>query len=165
MAPARRQRFLDHYAQHLLDDSRAFDGVETLLEALQGHGLPWGIVTNKPEFLTLPLVDALGWNRRAKFVISGDTLPLRKPDPAPVLLACELAGVPPGLAVMVGDDPRDLEAGEAAGTHVALAGYGYGAREVLDSSRPRGHVIDSPLDLLDLLGLTRASQESRQTFP
>jgi phosphoglycolate phosphatase-like HAD superfamily hydrolase len=83
-------------------------------------------------------------------VICGDTLSQRKPHPAPVLLACELAGVAPGCAIMVGDDPRDLDAGEAAGTLTALAAYGYGAVEVMDSGRVLQYVLDAPSDLLSL---------------
>lgn len=157
----RRQRLLDHYARHLCEGTRSFDGVELLLEALQAQGIPWGIVTNKPEFLTLPLVEAIGWSRRACFVISGDTLAQRKPHPAPLLLACELAGVAPAQAVMVGDDPRDLIAGAAAGTQTTLAAYGYGAREVLDSDLAPDHVIETPIDLLAWMGLCATAPGDR----
>lgn len=159
---SRRQRFLEHYARHLHEHTRAFEGVEQVLDTLQANGLPWGIVTNKPEFLTLPLVDFMGWRDRAGFVICGDTLPQRKPDPAPLLLACELCGVHPRHAVMVGDDPRDLDAGESAGVRIALAGYGYGAGEVLDSGRVPACVIDAPLDLLALVGLRARVRGSGQ---
>ncbi len=124
-----------------------------MLERLEGNGIPWGIVTNKPEYLAAPIIDAMGWRNRAVCLIGGDTLQRNKPDPAPVLLACELAGVAPGQALMVGDDPRDLEAGEAAGTHVALAAYGYGAQEVLESGRPVPNMVDHPSDVLVLAGL------------
>lgn len=149
----RRQRFLAHYQAHLHEFTAPFEGIEALLEALQLRGIPWGVVTNKPEYLTFPIIAAIGWQRRAACVICGDTLARNKPDPAPVLMACELLGVPPGQAIMVGDDPRDLDAGEAAGTHTALAAYGYGAGEVLDSGRALQHIFEHPSDILNLDGM------------
>lgn len=147
-----RERFLAHYADHLLDHTTAFDGVDELLAGLDERRLPWGVVTNKPAFLTDPIVAALGWRARAAFVVSGDTLTVSKPDPAPVRLACERAGVSPAEALMVGDDPRDLEAGRAAGARSVLAAYGYGAAEVLGSGQPVPLSVDKPLDVLGLLG-------------
>lgn len=153
----RRTLFLDHYARNLHSGTRPFDGVEDLLAVLESRAIPWGVVTNKPEFLTHPLIAAIGWRQRAGCVICGDTLPRRKPDPAPVLLGCELLGVEPSAAVMVGDDPRDLEASEAAGTMTALAAYGYGAADIIASGRTVQFLIDKPQDLLALDGLGRAS--------
>ena len=150
----RRQQFLDHYAKHLLVDTRPFDGVNDLLASLEQRAIPWAVVTNKPEFLTLPLLDQLGWLRRAACVVAGDTLPQSKPHPAPVQLACELVGALPGETLMVGDDPRDLEAGRAAGSHPVLADYGYGAGDVIGSLRADSLVIDTPGDLLGLLDLS-----------
>jgi len=152
----RRARFLDHYAKHLVEHTRSFEGVDVVLGELEARAIPWGIVTNKPEFLTLPLVEAIGWRHRVQFVICGDTLAQRKPHPAPVLMACQLSGVIPEHAMMVGDDPRDLDAGEAAGTRTALAAYGYGAIEVLDTGRTLQHVFEAPGDLLTLLGICTA---------
>lgn len=146
-----RRRFLAHYERNSLVDTKPFDGVERILGALEAQGIAWGIVTNKPEFLTLPIVDALGWASRAACVVCGDTLAVSKPDPAPVLLACERAGAQPSASLMVGDDPRDLEAGEAAGARSVLAAYGYGAQEVLDAGRAVHAVIARPEDLLACL--------------
>jgi len=146
-----RQRFLDYYADHLMKETALFSGVDRLLEALDRRAVPWAIVTNKPEFLTLPIVKALGWGARAGAVVCGDTLPVAKPDPAPVRLACELLGVAPGQALMVGDDTRDLEAGEAAGAIPVLAAYGYGAAEALDTNGPVAHQIHNAEELLALL--------------
>lgn len=147
----RRTRFLDWYARHLFDDSRPFPGIEALLEAIESRGLPWGVVTNKPTFLTEPLLEKIGWQRRAAAVVCGDTLAVSKPDPAPVRVASERIGVPVDRAAMVGDDPRDLDAAEAAGALPVLAAYGYGAEEVLASDRAVVARIDQPRDLLTLL--------------
>jgi len=155
-----RKAFLDHYAEHSLVHTRAFDGVDVLLAALDEAAIAWGVVTNKPEFLTLPIVEALGWSARAACVVCGDTLPVSKPDPAPVRLACERAGVEPTRALMVGDDLRDLEAGEAAGARAVLAAYGYGAGEALAADRPTPTRIDHPGQLLGLLDEAAARAES-----
>ncbi|MEO6800058.1 MAG: HAD hydrolase-like protein, partial [Rhodanobacter sp.] len=86
-------RYLRLYQQVMARQTRAFEGVDDLLTRLEARGLRWGIVTNKAAFLTDELVRRVGWASRASAVISGDTLTVKKPDPAPVLLACERAGV------------------------------------------------------------------------
>jgi phosphoglycolate phosphatase len=96
-----------------------------LLDALEGRGLRWGVVTNKPAGLTLPLLEGLGLRARAATVVSGDTLPQRKPDPAPMLLACREAGCTPAACVYVGDAERDIQAGRAAGMATLVALFGY----------------------------------------
>src|SRR6185437_4535340 len=91
----RMPRYLDIYADIMARHTRPFDGIEPLLAALEAAELCWGIVTNKPGFLTEELIKRIDWDLRASAVVCGDTLPVKKPDPAPVLLACEHAGVEP----------------------------------------------------------------------
>ncbi len=117
--------YLERYAQDVCAESTLFDGLPSLLEKLESSGVPWGIVTNKPEQLTHPLIAALGLADRIACTISGDTLPVRKPDPAPVLLACDLVGVDAHRSIYVGDADRDIEAGRQAGTATIAAAYGY----------------------------------------
>jgi phosphoglycolate phosphatase len=117
--------FLERYAEVVCQDSQIFAGVDGLLEALEEADRPWGVVTNKPEYLTTPLLEALGLAARCACVVGGDTLSVRKPDPAPLLLACDMAGVEPHRTVYVGDALRDIEAGLAAGMATVAAGYGY----------------------------------------
>ena len=145
-----RQRFLDWYERNMLRATQPFQGVEGLLDELDRRAIPWAVVTNKPEFLTLPLLAQLGWKGRAGCVICGDTLTTAKPHPAPVLLACELLGVEPAAAIMVGDDPRDMEAAEAAGTTPVLMSYGYGVQAALTAALPPAHVLDQPAEILRL---------------
>lgn len=149
----RRQHFLDYYGKHSLVGTMAFDGVEELLGTLESQGLPWGIVTNKPEYLTHPVLKGFEWNVRAACVVCGDTLPRAKPFPDPVLLACERLGVEPETALMVGDDPRDLDAAEAAGAQPVLAAYGYGAEHVFATDRKLVHVAQTPQDVLAMAGI------------
>ena len=119
------QEFLDRYEQSVCIDSTLFPGMTELLDLLDSHGRPWGVVTNKPERMTEPLLDALGLSKRMSCAVSGDTLPQRKPHPAPLLLACERTGVTPGCSIFVGDDARDILAGRAAGMTTIAAAYGY----------------------------------------
>ncbi|MHA6204188.1 HAD family hydrolase [Dyella soli] len=139
-------RYLVLYQALMAEQTRAFDGVDELLATIEERGLGWGIVTNKPGFLTDELVQRIGWGHRAAAVVSGDTLPVKKPDPAPVLLACERAGLEPARCLFVGDDRRDVLAGHAAGLYTVAVRWGY-----LDGGDPdqwgADLVIDHPADL------------------
>jgi phosphoglycolate phosphatase len=112
--------------------THAFPGVEALLDKLEAREVRWGVVSNKASHLVALVLGALGYDQRVNAVVGGDTLPQRKPDPAPVRHACELAGVMPGQCVFVGDDPRDIEAGREAGLYTVAAAWGY-----LDGADPR----------------------------
>jgi len=122
---ALRRRFLELYAANLAIGTRLFPGFEDVLERLESRGLPWGIVTNKPGWLTDPLLAALGLDRRAACAVSGDTVAERKPHPLPLLHAARLVGVEPERCVYVGDAERDIQAGRAAGMTTVVAAYGY----------------------------------------
>ena len=122
---AMRQEFLDIYEQNVCRETRLFDGMSELLEALEQRGLRWGIVTNKAERFTLPLIEGLGLTQRAACIVGGDTTPHLKPHPASLLLASERIALPPADCLYVGDDERDMLAGRAAGMPVAAAVYGY----------------------------------------
>lgn len=120
-----REEYLDRYEASVCVHSTIFAGIEPLLSQFDDHGLPWGIVTNKPARMTRPLLAALGLDTRIACQISGDTIPERKPHPAPLLLACDQTGVAPTRSVYVGDAARDIEAGQAAGMYTIAAAYGY----------------------------------------
>lgn len=120
-----RTDYLDRYVMSVCEESTLFSGLADLLDLLDGADIPWGVVTNKPTRMTDPLMDALGLLNRATCTISGDTIPQRKPDPAPLLLAAEKTGILPGRTTYVGDALRDIEAGNAAGMFTIAAGYGY----------------------------------------
>ena len=120
-----RGRFLACYEAGLCRDSRLFPGIPEVLAALDEAGVPWGIVTNKPGWLTEPLLGALGLGGRAGTVISGDTLPYAKPHPLPLLHAARELDVDAVRCAYVGDNIRDIEAGRAAGMHTVAATWGY----------------------------------------
>ena len=117
--------YIERYADRLCEDSTVFAGLDVLLDSLDLAGCPWGVVTNKPERLTNPLLEQLGLANRSVCAISGDTLAVRKPEPAPLLLGCDIAGVEPHRTIYVGDAARDIEAGLRAGAATVAASYGY----------------------------------------
>jgi 2-phosphoglycolate phosphatase len=143
-----RQRFLQHYRAVVADNSRLFDGLENVLENLEARAIPWGIVTNKPEWLTHPLLEQLGLATRSAVVIGGDTLAQRKPHPRPLLEAARRIGIDSRQCIYVGDDERDIVAGKAAQMKTLVAAYGYiEDADAIDSWNADG-VIDQPSDLL-----------------
>ncbi len=117
--------YVERYAERLCEESSVFDGLDALLDSLDAAGCPWGVVTNKPEHLTNPLLEQLGLTSRIACAVSGDTLPVRKPEPEPLLLGCDIAGIEVHRSIYVGDAARDIEAGLRAGAATIAAGYGY----------------------------------------
>ena len=148
---SRRARFLDHYAENLYRESSLYEGVSELIDFLNISGIPWGIVTNKTEALTLPILEAAHLKTTISCVVCGDTLRRSKPDPAPVSLACSILNVPPENTLVVGDDSRDLAAGKAAGTQTAAVHYGYGSSELDEQLVAGSFQIHHPSDLITLV--------------
>jgi N-acetyl-D-muramate 6-phosphate phosphatase len=148
-----RLRFLDLYAENLVVGTQLFPGIEELLQTFEAAGLPWGVVTNKPAWLTDPLLAALGLTVRACCVVSGDTVAERKPHPLPLLHAAGLARVAPEHCVYVGDAERDIVAGRAAGMQTVVAAYGYlSAEDTPEQWGPTG-IVNAPHEISDWLAL------------
>lgn len=145
-----RDRFLAIYADSCAREARLFDGFADVLDELRASGLHIGIVTNKLERFAAPLLRALDVWPDADCLITPDLLRLPKPDPEGVLLACARLGVAPAASVFVGDDPRDIAAGQAAGTRTVVAGYGYIAPGEDVAAWGADACIDSPAGLLAL---------------
>jgi phosphoglycolate phosphatase len=152
---ALRLRFLNHYRAALSVHTRLFPGFAAVLDTLEAHDLPWGVITNKAGWLTEPLLDALGLRTRAACVVSGDTLKVRKPRPEPLLLAAERIGVAPADCVYVGDALRDVQAALAAGMVPLGARYGYLNDSEQPDSWPVAGWLEEPHDLLPWLQLRR----------
>jgi len=141
-----RQRFLQHYYEIVADNSRLFPGFDAILETLASKDIAWGIVTNKPEWLTTPLLEQL--NIDSPVVICGDTFEKRKPHPMPLLKAAEKLAVSCQNCIYVGDDERDVIAGNAANMKTIIAAYGYITDATkLDNWQADG-IIQQPLNLL-----------------
>ncbi len=149
-------RFLDLYAEAIAVHASTFPGIDEVLAALEARDIRWGIVTNKPGRLARALLSALALDRRCAVLVSGDCLAQRKPDPEPILHACRVIEVDPRQTIYVGDDARDIEAGQRAGTITIAAAWGY-----LDGENPdtwsADLVVSTPVALLSALNLKRVA--------
>lgn len=146
---ALRIEFLDRYAAALAVKTSLFDGVATLLENLQQAGIRWGVVTNKAARFTDLLVPQISL-QAASCVISGDTTPHAKPHPAPLLEAAHRLNLAPQTCWYVGDDLRDIQAGQAAGMPTVAAAWGYCGR-TQPVSWQADALAETPLHILELL--------------
>jgi len=149
-----RQALLHYYQDNIHNKTRLFPGMERVIEQLEQHGIRWGIVTNKPSWLTDPLMEGLGLASRAACIVSGDTTANKKPHAEPILHACSLAGGhSPDECLYVGDAQRDIESGRNAGTATLVARFGYlGPDDNPDAWQADGS-IDQPEQILDWLKL------------
>jgi 2-phosphoglycolate phosphatase len=146
-----KEEFFVNYESCMTQRTQAFEGVPLLIQAIVQAGLKWGVVTNKSARFTLPLTSAMPLFDTAQAIVSGDTTPYSKPHPAPLFEAAFRLGVVPRRCVYVGDDERDIVAGQAAGMPTVAAVYGY-----LGSVGEIAHwnataTINSPSALLNLL--------------
>ena len=134
---ALRARYLELYETCMFEQTRAFDGIDQILRYCGQHDLAWGIVTNKPRYLTDKILRHLGYWPQASAIIAGDDLPQRKPHPAPLLKAAELSNIDAAACCYIGDAERDIRAGKNAGMRTITArwrvtrasGRRYSARE------------------------------------
>lgn len=144
-----KQRFLDIYLNNIGSNTHYFAGIETLLNTLEKSGIKWGIVTNKPHFLTQALLDKLDITKRANVVVSGDTLSVSKPSPLPILFACEQINIAPHDCYYVGDAQRDIMAGKASGMLATfMAMYGYLGPQDKPLEWKADHYIQHPNEIL-----------------
>ena len=122
---AHRQRFLDLYGEDIAVETDLFEGMNPLLEQLESLDIPWGIVTNKPRWLSESLLKALNLTDRCAVLVCPEDVSKTKPDPEPMYLAAKQIDVRPEDCIYVGDHPRDIDAGRNAHMYTILAGYGY----------------------------------------
>jgi len=146
-----RLRFLALYEENLCVDTRVFDGMATLLDALERRDLRWGIVTNKAKRYTDPLLRELGFDARAACVVSGDSTPHVKPHPASLLKAAELLALGAADCLYVGDDIRDIQAARAAGMRFVAAGWGYLGEGGDPNAWGADAVLARPEEILNLI--------------
>ena len=152
-----QRRFLEIYRASLARDTRLFAGMERCSRHWRIAASLSGIVTNKPGWLTDPLLEELGLRARFACVVSGDTRGERKPHPLPLLHAAKLAGVAPGECIYVGDAERDVQAAHAAGMPALVANYGYLQPARIGKRLGRRRLLcEQPLDLLGWLERERA---------
>ncbi|MBK8509725.1 MAG: HAD-IA family hydrolase [Candidatus Competibacteraceae bacterium] len=146
--PELNQRFLQGYRAAIAVESGLFPGMAEVLEQLERRSIPWGVVTNKPGWLTEPLLKGLGLWSRSACVVSGDTLAKAKPHPEPLLYACDRLAASPRQSLYVGDAERDIVAGQRAGMRTLVAGFGYLSPEDRPQEWGADGMLDQPGDLL-----------------
>lgn len=117
--------FLEDYAKHICEHSQLFDGMLEVLKLCEKNNVRWGVITNKPIELSKALLEGLGLFERCSILLGGDSLPVKKPDPAPMLHSCMVMNLAPSECLYVGDHERDIIAGNAAGMDTAAALWGY----------------------------------------
>jgi len=146
-----RERLLEIYRANIADQTRLFPGMAEVLDELEARQLKWGVVTNKPGWLTEPLLEQLDLHARCACIVSGDTLEERKPHPAPLLHACTLTGSQADECLYVGDAQRDIEAGRNAQMKTLVALFGYIGEEDRPDEWQADGMLEQPADLLEWL--------------
>jgi phosphoglycolate phosphatase len=142
--------FLELYAENTSKRSKLYSGVREGLDYLKQAGYRLGCVTNKAEQFTVPLLKDLGVHDYFEIVVSGDSLPRKKPDPMPLLHVAEFFGVEPENALMIGDSVSDVKAARAAGFQIVCMTYGYNHGMDIRDAQPDA-VMDSMAELPELL--------------
>jgi 2-phosphoglycolate phosphatase len=146
-----RAEFLDYYTNNIAEHTCLYEGVSELLAYIEQEGIPWGIVTNKPEGLTQKLLPHFTQLNKCSVMVAGDTLAERKPHPAPLFHACQQIQVNPQNSLYIGDAPRDIEAGNNAQMYTVVALWGY----IMDKSICEQWQPDAqtkhPIEIIDLL--------------
>ena len=145
------KELLAHYQANIANETKLFEGMHDLLIELEKNNMNWGVVTNKPAWLTEPLMEALNLSSRAAAIVSGDTLEQRKPHPAPILHACEQAGSDASECIYIGDAERDIEAGNRAGMPSIIALFGYIDKSDTPNNWGAHATIKHPKEILSII--------------
>lgn len=141
-----KNRFLEHYSVHILDNSREYPGVGETLKALGVYRK--AVISNKMEALSKKVLHGLGLLKYFDVVVGSDTTPEKKPSPRPILKVLSDLRIHPNAALIVGDSNYDIDAGKAAGIITVAVTYGYRPREVIAHA---DYLIDRMTDLVPLL--------------
>lgn len=140
----KRQHFLNVYFDNIAHHTQVFPGLEPGLEEIARKKIPWGVVTNKPGWLTEKLLENISFPSAPLSVVSGDTLSVRKPHAEPMHLACHQCGVEPDHCIYLGDHPRDIEAGINAGMATGAAMFGYLPETAEEKDWPADIFFETP---------------------
>lgn len=120
-----KAELITYYEKNIANESQLFDGLSDSLNHLESVNIPWGIVTNKPKYLTIPLLRALNLHDRTGCIVCGDEVENTKPHPESIYLACKLINKTPEKTVYIGDAQRDIQAGNSAGNKTIACEFGY----------------------------------------
>lgn len=147
----KRQYFLKIYFDNIDHHTRIFPGLERGLKLIEEKKLPWGIVTNKPGWLTEKLLSGIEFPSTPLSVVAGDTLSVRKPYPEPMFKAAEECGIEPEKCIYIGDHPRDIEAGINAKMKTGAALFGYLPETAKDTDWPADFFFDTPFEISEFI--------------
>lgn len=148
LVPRAVEIFMAHYTEHLLDNTRPYEGVEEMLDALSG--IPMTIATNKPEGFTRSIIEGLGWRSRFREIIGGDTLPRQKPDAMVIRTICDRMAISPAGTLVIGDGPQDIGAAHNAGAFACGVTWGFRKAEVIQHAGA-DFLIRHPFELIQAL--------------
>jgi 2-phosphoglycolate phosphatase len=144
-------QFLSDYAEHIADQSELYAGMSDVLDLCAENNIVWGVITNKPLELSRALLEGLGLLNSCSILLGGDSLPVKKPDPAPMLHSCMVLNLAPSECLYVGDHERDILAGKNAGMDTAAALWGY----INEDQNPAGwgasYIVNEPSGLMQLV--------------
>jgi 2-phosphoglycolate phosphatase len=144
-------QFLSDYAEHVADQSELYAGMSDVLDLCAENNIVWGVITNKPLELSRALLEGLGLLNSCSILLGGDSLPVKKPDPAPMLHSCMVLNLAPSECLYVGDHERDILAGKNAGMDTAAALWGY----INEDQNPAGwgasYIVNEPSGLMQLV--------------
>ena len=145
------QEFLDDYAKHVYDTSKLYTGMNEVLAFCTSNNIRWGVVTNKPLQLSRALLDGLDLLSQSSILLGGDSLPVKKPNTAPLLHCCMVMSLAASECLYVGDHERDIIAGNAAGMDTAAALWGYIQQQQTPADWGANYLLNNPSGLLHLL--------------
>ncbi|WP_127470870.1 HAD family hydrolase [Thiomicrorhabdus aquaedulcis] len=157
---ARRTHFLKIYFDNIARHTQLFPSLEAGLQALANNAIPWGIVTNKPGWLTAELLTHFNFPSTPHSIVSGDTLAVRKPHPEPLWLAAQQCQVEPQHCLYIGDHPRDIKAGVNAGMRTAAALFGYIPEDSTAQDWQADYHFGTPYELTEFLTTLTTSPHS-----
>ncbi|EPJ48952.1 MAG: hypothetical protein OFPI_26840 [Osedax symbiont Rs2] len=146
-----KAEFLNKYLQHLNVKSVLYPGVEQVLDFLQKHCIPWGVVTNKPQLYTELIMHHQQLHKRAAVVICPDHVRNPKPNPEGLLLACQKISVAAHNCCYVGDHIRDIEAGSSAGVTTIGCSYGYLNKDEQSAHWGADFLVEQPLQIINII--------------
>lgn len=144
------QYFFNHYDKQTCEKTQPYQGVHKGLQELYQGGFCMAIITNKPSRFVPTILQTLGWQNWFSLVLGGDSLPVKKPDPAPLLYTCEKLQFSTENSYMIGDSKNDILAGKNAKIKTLALSYGYNYGENIRDFSP-DNTFDSFIELTDYL--------------
>ena len=144
-----KKSFLENYYEQMLDDICLYEGVSNLINFLQDKSIAWGIVTNKSQRYTLPIIQKLRWNELTNAIICPEDISQTKPDPEGIKLGLKILNASNKKSYYVGDHERDIETGKNARVKTIACTYGF--YETDPHSWNADFIINKPLELINII--------------